>query len=709
MNSLTSRLLRGIESSRAWYRLIPPEVRSAVEANVNEKTFPSLVNKKDRGVAGAGLGLGRTEDSELLLLTKYAWAAKLAHFQKYGGFSYSERNQVEILESGDVGFPVMLKAIGRAKERVWLESYIFDDSGIAERFVDALAAAKSRGVREVVVVVDGIGSREMKPEHVARLEATGVKVVVFNPPGVRSVLFGSGVAEASSMQQRPLTQQLHSEHPDNYEYNFLHPWPLRDHRKILICDEVGFCGSLNVMREDCGPELGGIGGFYDVHVKLQGPAVKDLGDVFLDSLAEAGEESFASGLGEIQIARIDGGNHVGDAQDDELSTTDRHGDDKNENDNTSAEKKRKKKLYVQVVRSNMRLRARNRSLQKVLTKSLYGALHSIHITTPYFFPPLFLRRSLWKQLRSVDNGVKMSFLLSGVSDVSPIPYDTLGQKHVIRKLLVEERRRNVESNHPEPEDRLSVYLSEHEHMHAKIVVVDTLFATVGSFNFDWFSGRRNLEVGLCIFDHELAKEFEALHRRKLLENRQSDGGEKQRQEGPAPRAELHTWFGVPLHGGDLPQERETGTAPNKTASPTSSIGSPLSRKTVRRQHLDQWEYSNIFPRAVSFWAYNSVWFASCNIWDGLDHVTALKRRMRAVREEARREREILFDVVRGYVRNGNITSNTTTLSGAHRRNMQMATRMAAEDEAAIRTETERRVRAEERLAFVQMMNGVHIV
>ncbi|CAD7925051.1 unnamed protein product [Amoebophrya sp. A25] len=729
--SLTGRLLRRLErsESRIPRFLIPSDVRRVVEQEITAENFPDL-------------------SREQLLMTKYTWAAKLSHFQKYGAFSRG--NHIDILETGDVGFPRMLDAIKTAKKRVWLESYIVDDSAIAERFVDALCHAKTvNGVPEVVMVLDGIGGREMSRSQITRLQEAGVKVVVFNAPGVRSVLLGAGTAAedtdvASSVQPTASTSAgavgsasasentgksaAVVEESTSFFSAVLQPWPLRDHRKILICDDIGFCGSLNVMREDCGPELGGIGGFYDVHCQIQGPAVKDLGDVFLDSLIEAGEEEFADSLQPTQLQPyLSRGTKTKDA----LSVNQKQDEDE------------KGGSYVQVVRSNMRLRGRNRSLQKVLTKAMYGAQHSLHITTPYFFPPLFLRRSLWRQLRKPESRVRMSFLLSGVSDVSPIPYDTLGQKHVIRKLLVEERKRKQRAaaaraaemasmllddqegqedahaqeqdaasaagsaqskNEPdrevgeEDEDHVAIYLSEGEHMHAKIVVVDSLFATIGSFNFDWFSGRRNLEVGLCIFDHRLAKKLEQLHKGKIVFQQQrensasstpdrsqhlqhvrtnSSGSENHPNKSTSKNPLLHTWFGVPLVGAD-------GRGMN----------------TVRRQHLDQWEYANIFPRAVSFWAYNSVWFASCNLWDGLDHVSSLKRRMKQAKDDLIARKT--YRTSRDHESYNYKFLPHLTFPSSSSSSFPFYERSLRDDLGFLRQEADRRVRADERMAFSQM-------
>ena len=40
--------------------------------------------------------------------------------------------------------------------------------------------------------------------------------------------------------------------------------------------------------------------------------------------------------------------------------------------------------------------------------------------------------------------------------------------------------------------------------HAKHMCVDGVFSTIGSFNFDLYSARRNLEVGVAVFDRNFA-------------------------------------------------------------------------------------------------------------------------------------------------------------------------------------------------------------
>lgn len=62
--------------------------------------------------------------------------------------------------------------------------------------------------------------------------------------------------------------------------------PFRNHKKVLLVDnDVAFCGSMNVSRDSTGCGMGGNGRFYDINLRLRGPAVCDLADVFKRTLA----------------------------------------------------------------------------------------------------------------------------------------------------------------------------------------------------------------------------------------------------------------------------------------------------------------------------------------------------------------------------------------------------------------------------------------
>ena len=60
------------------------------------------------------------------------------------------------------------------------------------------------------------------------------------------------------------------------------------HRKIMVVDETtGFCGGMNVSRHYVSTALGGTGRFRDTHVRVRGPAVRDLLSVVQHTLSHS--------------------------------------------------------------------------------------------------------------------------------------------------------------------------------------------------------------------------------------------------------------------------------------------------------------------------------------------------------------------------------------------------------------------------------------
>eukprot|EP00440_Ansanella_granifera_P068298 gb/GFBE01074094.1/.p1 GENE.gb/GFBE01074094.1/~~gb/GFBE01074094.1/.p1 ORF type:complete len:483 (+),score=98.22 gb/GFBE01074094.1/:1-1449(+) len=388
------------------------EIQACVDAAFASEHFPEI-------------------NEEALHDRKQKWAALLHRFQKYG--HYSTGNRVTVLEGGDQCFTRMLGAIDNAQTRVWCEAYIFDSSRVAEAFFRALLDAARRGL-DVVLLVDFIGSFSLRTDWVRELRQAGAEVVFFNPVLPSNCCVG--------------------------------PISFRDHRKITVCDEVGFCGGMNI-QEEVGEEIYGTSRFYDVHAMLEGPSVADLAEVFRDSLCEAGSQVQRAPIPIPQ--KIDQG------------------------------------VYVQILQSNVR--KRRRTMQKVILRSIDAADDSVWLTTAYFFPPGFLKHAL---LRVPERGAQLSLLLSGSSDFYPLPGDLLAQTWFLRRFLRDT-----------PEDKVKVHLYEHRHMHAKHMSVDGVFSTIGSFNFDLYSARRNLEVGIAVFDRSFAKGLQAMHERRVAESRRT--------------------------------------------------------------------------------------------------------------------------------------------------------------------------------------------
>ena len=124
-------------------------------------------------------------------------------------------NEVRLLVDGPETYAAMLAAIGAAKENVHLETYIFNEDVVGDRFADALLAKSAAGV-EVRVIYDSLGSRESSPEFFDRMRKGGIQLVEFHP--VNPATGGN-----------PLNANV------------------RDHRKLLVVDgETAFTGGVNL-------------------------------------------------------------------------------------------------------------------------------------------------------------------------------------------------------------------------------------------------------------------------------------------------------------------------------------------------------------------------------------------------------------------------------------------------------------------------------
>ncbi len=155
----------------------------------------------------------------------------------------TDGNVVTPLLDGDTAYAAMLAAIAAAKRSVLLETYIFSRDSIGLRFVEALGAARRRGV-EVKVLIDAVGARYSVPSIVGALRNAGIDVAVFNG----NIVMGLRLPYAN----------------------------LRTHRKIMIVDgAIAFTGGMNI-RAEFTRECAGAGAALDTHFRVTGPVVADL-------------------------------------------------------------------------------------------------------------------------------------------------------------------------------------------------------------------------------------------------------------------------------------------------------------------------------------------------------------------------------------------------------------------------------------------------
>lgn len=226
----------------------------------------------------------------------------------------------------------------------------------------------------------------------------------------------------------------------------------RDHRKLLIIDgRLGFTGGLNVGDEYASLDEGG-GGWHDIHARVEGPAVAEMARLFRRTWITAGGPPFPT---------------VPEEEAAESVAT----------DNTA---------FALVVGNEER--RRRATIRRFYLHAIRRATESIHIMNAYFIPDRGIRRVM---ANAVRRGVKVSVIVPEKSDLKSVMY--AGQ-HVYAALL---------------KAGVRIFEWKERMLHAKTAVVDSVWATIGSYNLDARSLFHNLEVTLCIVDRAFASGLRA--------------------------------------------------------------------------------------------------------------------------------------------------------------------------------------------------------
>jgi len=121
------------------------------------------------------------------------------------------------------------------------------------------------------------------------------------------------------------------------------------------------------------------------------------------------------------------------------------------------------------------------SIQKALLLKLQNAKSHCDIVTPYFLPPHNLEKAI---LDAAKRGVKIRLFTQGLCQT---PMINEASHHSLGIFLMA---------------GVQVLKMDQQELHSKILIVDGLFGTVGSFNFDILSFDSNMECGICFFGSE---------------------------------------------------------------------------------------------------------------------------------------------------------------------------------------------------------------
>lgn len=327
----------------------------------------------------------------------------------------SSCNDVEILIDGDALYPAMLEAIEKARSRVLLASYIFDNDAAGRHFAEALQRACQRGV-EVKVIVDGLGEFTSMPRIGRLLRRYNIPFQRFNPVTLL---------------------------PPSLNIN------LRSHRKMLIVDGLmAFTGGQNIGSRHMRNAPTRKHSVHDIHFRLSGKVV--------DELEWAFWQDWHYCTGKHEEAAFRGHNiNVPDAE-----------------------------IWSRVV-----LDGPNKYMDR-LNNLLIGVISTarsrVWLMTPYFLPTMDLIGALTAaHLR----GVEVVILLPEENNLKIAHW---ASRNVLREVL---------------EQEIDVRYQPGPFVHSKLLLVDNIYALIGSANIDPRSLRLNYEIGVELFSERVNQQL----------------------------------------------------------------------------------------------------------------------------------------------------------------------------------------------------------
>lgn len=340
------------------------------------------------------------------------------------GVHITTRNQVTLLMTGQEKFDDLFDAIRQARHHIHLEYFNFRNDSIANALFDLLAEKAEEGV-EVRAMFDAFGNwsnnQPLKKHHLKAIRARGIELVKFDP----------------------------------FAFPYINHAIHRDHRKIVVIDgKVGYTGGMNIADYYI-HGLPKIGKWRDIHMRIEGEAVRYLQGIFLtmwnrETGQHIGGPAYFSALP-----------HIPDSIAKEIAIVDR------------TPKKTSK------------------SISHAYAASIYAAEKSIQIVNPYFLPTKYIRKAIKASLKK---GTEVEIMIPAVAD---IPFTPHASFYIAHKLMKKGAK---------------IYLFNDGFHHSKVMMVDKEFCTVGTANLNSRSLRYDYETNAFIFapetTHQLNDMFE---------------------------------------------------------------------------------------------------------------------------------------------------------------------------------------------------------
>lgn len=337
----------------------------------------------------------------------------------------TKNNKVDLLLSGEEKFEDLFSLIRNARHHIHLEYFNFRNDSIANALFDLLAVKAAEGV-EVRAMFDAFGNssnnQPLKKHHLERIRKQGIEIVKFDP-----VTF-------------PWINHVFS----------------RDHRKIVVIDgKWGYTGGMNIADYYIHglPELGD---WRDIHIRLEGDAVRYLQGIFLDMWNKETDQHIGGPAYFPEPAAIP------DTLQQPIGIVDR------------------------VPRETPR------SINRAYVAAIDAAEENIQIINPYFAPTKSIRKAI---KRALKRGVEVEIMIPAKSD---IPFTPEASYYISNRL----RKKGAK-----------VYLFNGGFHHSKIMMVDSCFCTVGTANLNSRSLRYDYETNAFIISPLATHELNALFAR----------------------------------------------------------------------------------------------------------------------------------------------------------------------------------------------------
>ena len=337
------------------------------------------------------------------------------------GIQLSQHNKLKLLKSGEEKFIDLFQKIEQAKHHVHLEYFNFRNDSIANALFELLGKKAKEGV-EIRAIFDAFGNfsnnQPLKKKHLKEIREKGIEIVKFDPlrfPWINHVFH-------------------------------------RDHRKIVVIDgKIGYTGGMNIADYYI-EGLPKIGDWRDMHIRIEGTAVKDLQDIFLDMWNKCTKQE----IGGPQYYTTESYTTSSCLSDKNVAIIDRYP------------------------------RKNPKTMREVYAHAIENAENKVQIINPYFTPIKRIKKAIKK---AAEKGVKVEIMIPGKSDIGFTPDAAMYIANQLRKKGVD------------------IYIYNGGFHHSKIMMVDSLYCTVGSTNLNSRSLRFDYEVNAFIFDKETTDEL----------------------------------------------------------------------------------------------------------------------------------------------------------------------------------------------------------